>query len=803
MTKCEGAIIQELRTTLEHLYRPAFLALLGLCALSAASSLLLFHVLAEFITVFIGAMIFVFSWYGAGRTGNRVFFLLGSGYLWVAALDTLHTLAYQGMNVLPDSGANTATQLWLAARYLEALVLLSLPFAANRAMDRNVYFVAIGVPASLAAMAILSGHFPDAFLPEIGLTPFKIGAEYIVCGLFVLAIWRFHRNRDQLQVLYWPLVVATGLTITSEIAFTLYVDVHGLSNMAGHALKLASFYVLFLGVVDIGLTKPAETLAREMAHRRETEAALEQERKRLDEIIRGTNAGTWEWNVQTGETRFNEQWANICGYGLAELEPVSIDTWTALCHPKDLELAQKSLERHFNGETPFYDTTTRMRHKQGHWVWIHDRGTVVEWTATGEPLRMSGTHLDITERMEFEQKLKVAREAAEGANRAKSDFLASMSHELRTPLNAILGFGQMLEMIDADRLTDKQREYVGHIISSGHNLLELINDILDLAKIEANRLSIFLEPLTVGDVVEDCVSQMAPLCLEHGIRIENRIDGDTLPPCQTDRLRFRQTLINLLTNAVKYNKENGDVVVTAEETPDAYLRVAVADTGVGIPKDKRGRVFTLFERIDNNPSVAATGTGIGLAVSKMLVERMGGRIGFDSTPGEGSTFWIDLPLESNDQILIWSEKYRVGIDAIDRDHQIIFELTNKVSQPDLTEQAMHEVIQEMIAYTRYHFRREETIMSACGYPELDAHMRYHRNLEDRIDGLAAQYKQTTDPQTLMRLRSFLRNWWSGHIMDVDTTIAKHAAGKETAIKIALEKLERNREEVETAGVTLH
>ena len=748
-------------------------------------------------------MIFVFSWYGAGRTGNRVFFLLGSGYLWVAALDTLHTLAYQGMNVLPDSGANTATQLWLAARYLEALVLLSLPFAADRAMDRNVYFVAIGAPACLAAMAILSGHFPDAFLPDIGLTPFKIGAEYIVCGLFALAVWRFHRNRDQLQTLYWPLVVASGLTIASEFAFTLYVDVHGMSNVAGHALKLASFYVLFVGVVDIGLTKPAEALALEMSQRRETEATLEEERKRLDEIIRGTNAGTWEWNVQTGETRFNEQWANICGYSLAELEPVSIDTWTALCHPKDLELAQKSLERHFNGETPFYDTTTRMRHKQGHWVWIHDRGTVVEWTAAGEPLRMSGTHVDITERMEFEQKLKVAREAAEGANRAKSDFLASMSHELRTPLNAILGFGQMLEMIDADRLTDKQREYVGHIISSGHNLLELINDILDLAKIEANRLSIFLEPLTVGDVVEDCVSQMAPLCLEHGIRIENRIDGDTLPPCQTDRLRFRQTLINLLTNAVKYNKENGDVVVTADETPDAYLRIAVADTGVGIPKDKRGRVFTLFERIDNNPSVAATGTGIGLAVSKMLVERMGGRIGFDSTPGEGSTFWIDLPLESNDQILIWSEKYRVGIDAIDRDHQVIFELTNKVSQPDLTEQAMHEVIQEMIAYTRYHFRREETIMSACGYPDLDDHMRYHRNLEDRIDGLAAQYKQTTDPQTLMRLRSFLRNWWSGHIMDVDTTIAKHAAGKETAIKVALEKLERSREEIETAGVPLH
>ena len=341
-------------------------------------------------------MIFVFSWYGAGRTGNRVFFLLGSGYLWVAALDTLHTLAYQGMNVLPDSGANTATQFWLAARYLEALVLLSLPFAADRAMDRNVYFVAIGAPACLAAMAILTGHFPDAFLPEIGLTPIKIGAEYIVCGLFALAIWRFHRNRDQLQTLYWPLVVASGLTITSEIAFTLYVDVHGLSNMVGHALKLASFYVLFLGVVDIGLTKPAETLAREMAHRRETEAALEQERKRLDEIIRGTNAGTWEWNVQTGETRFNETWAQFIGYRLEELQPVSINTWLENTHPEDLERSGELLNAHFAGDSEFYECEARMRHRNGDWIWVLDRGRVRTWTDQGEPEWMYGTHELIT-----------------------------------------------------------------------------------------------------------------------------------------------------------------------------------------------------------------------------------------------------------------------------------------------------------------------------------------------------------------------------------------------------------------------
>ena len=336
--------------------------------LGATFSFLLFHVLTEFITVFIGAMIFVFSWYGAGRTGNRVFFLLGSGYFWVAGVDTLHTLAYQGMNVLPVHDANPATQLWIVARYLEAIVLLSLPFAANREMDRNVYFAAIGGLACLAVMAVFSGHFPDAFVTGGGLTPFKVAAEYVVCGLFAMAAWRFHRKRAELQSLYGPLFVATALSIAAEITFTLYIDVYDLSVVIGHALKLASFYVLFVGVIDIGMAKPAEELAAEITQRRKTEAALEEERKRLDEIIRGTNAGTWEWNVQTGETRFNEQWARICGYSLQELEPVSIETWTKLCHPKDLELAQMSLERHFKGDAPFYETVTRMRHKQGHWV---------------------------------------------------------------------------------------------------------------------------------------------------------------------------------------------------------------------------------------------------------------------------------------------------------------------------------------------------------------------------------------------------------------------------------------------------
>ncbi|MGH2690858.1 MAG: ATP-binding protein, partial [Actinomycetota bacterium] len=239
---------------------------------------------------------------------------------------------------------------------------------------------------------------------------------------------------------------------------------------------------------------------------------------------------------------------------------------------------------------------------------------------------------------ESNEEIRLAREEAESANRAKSEFLSRMSHELRTPLNAILGFGQLL-VIDAT--TDNQRESVSHILKGGKHLLDLINEVLDISRIEAGRLSLSVEEIDVGEAVAEVVDLMTPLAA----RLEVTLDGTGSPPGSSaalaDRQRLKQVLLNLVGNAVKYNRPGGEVRVVTETTPEGRVRVAVADTGRGIAPEDLGRLFSPFERIGAEQT-DVEGTGLGLVLAKRLVEAMGGTMGVESRVGEGSTFWVDL-----------------------------------------------------------------------------------------------------------------------------------------------------------------
>ncbi|RLM27835.1 hypothetical protein BIY29_01790 [Brenneria alni] len=255
----------------------------------------------------------------------------------------------------------------------------------------------------------------------------------------------------------------------------------------------------------------------------------------------------------------------------------------------------------------------------------------------GRGLRLT-TILDITRQKEGERALKTAKIEAERANQAKSEFLSSMSHELRTPMNAILGFSQILAF--DERLNDDQLDNVTEILKAGRHLLGLINEVLDLARIESGAVTLSIEAVELSELIRDCRQLIQPLATDRQISLCLVVPEGLA--VSADRIRFKQVLLNLLSNAIKYNRTGGEVCI-ALETRGKWLRIAVVDTGNGIARERLNELFQPFNRLEAEHSTIE-GTGIGLVITRKLTEAMGGRIGVESEPGKGSSFWVELPL---------------------------------------------------------------------------------------------------------------------------------------------------------------
>lgn len=270
----------------------------------------------------------------------------------------------------------------------------------------------------------------------------------------------------------------------------------------------------------------------------------------------------------------------------------------------------------------------------------------------GAVIGLVGIARDITDRKRVEEALLQAKEEADTANSAKSDFLSAMSHELRTPLNAVLGFSQMLEMNAREPLTPTQRKCVGHIHRAGQHLLDLINEILDLAKIESGRLALVIEDVAVETALRESLALVMAMADARGVTV--RVDDSAAPPgrVRADGVRLKQILVNLLSNAVKYNRPGGAVTITESATEDGRLRIMVTDTGLGMSPAMLGQLFQPFNRLGADIS-DIQGTGIGLTITRQLTLLMGGDIGVSSRLDEGSSFWIDLPMAPGDGAPEW------------------------------------------------------------------------------------------------------------------------------------------------------
>ena len=314
-----------------------------------------------------------------------------------------------------------------------------------------------------------------------------------------------------------------------------------------------------------------------------------------------------------------------------------------------IELIEHSVS---TGVFALHDQTAQ--HFTQRWLAYHrnPEGALDAATPDGRKLRIverptSGggrvtTIWDITADVEHAEQLRSAQLLAEAASSAKSEFLASMSHELRTPLNAILGFAQLLQRDRKTPLSARQQERVGHVLKGGEHLLRLIDEVLDLARIESGRFSVSLEPVALPKVLDELTITLDALASRHGIRIEVEQLPSDLPEIIADRTRLKQVLMNYGSNAIKYGRHGGRVELSARVSAER-LRIEVRDDGIGIPNDKQAKMFQPFHRAGQETG-PIEGTGIGLAISKRMAELMHGRVGFDSKPGHGSVFWIELPI---------------------------------------------------------------------------------------------------------------------------------------------------------------
>ncbi|MBF0611398.1 MAG: response regulator [Magnetococcales bacterium] len=742
---------------------------------------LLFHTIAEFFSVLISMTFFIIAWHGRRFFDNHYLLFVGISFLFIGVLDLMHTLGFHGMAIFQRQDDSLAPQLWVAARAMEAISLLIAYLFLQRRIHIGWLMTVYTIVTALILLSIFEWDlFPVCWQPGVGLTPFKIYSEYVISGMLILSVFLLHRHKQYFEKkILWLLNIAQLSTVGAELAFTFYVDIYGLSNLVGHILKILASYAIYKAVVETTLETPLKTLYHNISTTRDDLAVANQElqnrQMQLEMAQEIAHLGHWHWiigpSIPTeatalpGKMTFSSRWLQMFGYQQGEDES-AMPSWLELVHPEDVTHVFQSLLDHLHGLNNSYQSEHRIRHQDGHWLWVLERGRVLEWSKEGMPLRMIGACLDITQRRTAEEEIRIfshaveqspssiiitdtfgvihyansryvatsgyaldeilgkkpnimksgitpdhvyqelwqticrgqvwrgelcnrrkngelfwelanispirradgvtthyigvkydithmknlqeekqqALERAEQANEAKSQFLANMSHEIRTPLNAIINLSHLLQ---ETQLTAKQSGYLEKVASSGRFLLGMLNDILDFSKIESGHMELEEIPFRLEDVIDN-VAGIASSAME-GKNLELLCHwGKGIPALLVgDPMRLGQILANLLNNAIKFT-EHGHVLLRMEaverQETKVVLKFAVQDTGIGISKEQKGRLFQSFSQADGSITRKYGGTGLGLAISSRLVERMGGVIELDSTPGVGSTFFFTLTM---------------------------------------------------------------------------------------------------------------------------------------------------------------
>ena len=383
------------------------------------------------------------------------------------------------------------------------------------------------------------------------------------------------------------------------------------------------------------------SIVHDVTDRKRAQESLCELKWRLESIVKGEHVGTWEWNIQTGETVYNKVWAEIVGYSLDELKPISIKTWELLIHPDDFIYSNKLLRKHFDGELPYFDFDCRLKHKDGQWIWIHTRGCVITRSSDGEPLMMFGTHTDITRQKKVEETLRMNEAELLRINAEKDKFFSIIAHDLRSPFNGFLGLTEIM----VEGLPGMKRNEIHQmavlIRKSANNLYSLLGNLLEWSRMQRGLIDFAPSSFLLMSKISESMVLVKDAADKKEILISYAVPKDLMVFADTNMLGG--ILRNLVTNAVKFTHKGGVILISARSVTGNSVEISVSDTGIGMSKSLIENLFHLGVNTGRKGTEGEYSTGLGLMICKDFIEKSGGKLVIESEEGKGSVFHFTIP----------------------------------------------------------------------------------------------------------------------------------------------------------------
>lgn len=583
-------------------------------------SYVLFHNLAEMFSIVIAGSIFVLSWNSRHYSDNNYFLFIGIAFLYIAAVDLIHTLAYKGMGVFPGYDANLPTQLWIGARYIQSLSFLVAPFFLNRKLKTHYVFIVYTAVLITLFLSLFSWHnFPACFIEGAGLTPFKVFSEYFISFILIAsAIFLLKKKKEFDKQVLGLLIASILTTIVSEMSFTLYKDVYGFFNAFGHFLKIVAFFFIYKAIIQTGLERPFSILFKN----------LKRQQEELEIILDSVPALIFYKDKENRFIRVNKVLAEIMGISKEQFEGKPLSD----LYPKDrAEAYWKADKEVIASGKPVTNIIESTETKQGiRWV---QTDKVPYRDAQGNIIGIIGFSIDITDRKRVEEELFKARKLE-----SIGILAGGIAHDFNNILTSIIGNISMAKMR----------------AKSEHKIYDLLN-AAETASMKARRLTGQLLTFAKGGTPVKEISSISNILKESSAVVlrDSKLEckfqiAEDLWPVEADPGQISQVIYNIVANSSQAMPEGGIILITAENllpekindipvSPGRYIHISIKDHGVGIAEKNLSNIF------DPYFTTKKEGSGIGLAVAYSIIKKHYGHISVDSSLGVGTTFHIYLP----------------------------------------------------------------------------------------------------------------------------------------------------------------